>query len=249
MTILDEVRRYWDEDAETYDASPGHRPTSPAVMAAWTASLQRLLPPSPARILDAGAGTGFLSLIAARLGHRVTALDLSGGMLEVLRRSAEREGLEVDVLASPADQPPDASFDAIIERHLIWTLENPSEALAAWRRAAPNGVLVLFESVWGQADPLASARRSLLRLLRRLRGAPPEHHAEYSPDVLAALPLGDGTPPSRLVELVQSAGWPSPRLERLRDVEWAERSSLPFPERLIGPSARFAVVAGRSALA
>ena len=49
MTILDEIRRFWDEDATTYDNAPGHRPTSPGVQAAWTAALEALLPLAPAR--------------------------------------------------------------------------------------------------------------------------------------------------------------------------------------------------------
>ena len=88
MAILDEIRRFWDDDAATYDDAPAHRPTSAAVQAAWTAALEALLPPAPARVLDCGAGTGFLSLIAARLGHRVTALDLSPQMLAGLSASA-----------------------------------------------------------------------------------------------------------------------------------------------------------------
>ncbi len=88
MAILDDIRRFWDDDAATYDDTPAHHPTSAAVQAAWTAALEALLPPPPAHVLDCGAGTGFLSLIAARLGHRVTALDLSAQMLAKLRAAA-----------------------------------------------------------------------------------------------------------------------------------------------------------------
>jgi len=38
------------------------------------------------------------------------------------------------------------------------------------------------------------------------------------------------------------AGWREPRLERLRDVEWAERSVLALPERLVGVTPRVAVI-------
>src|SRR5579862_1160316 len=89
--VLDEIRDFWDADAPTYDNSPGHHPKSPAVMAAWTAALAQLLPAGSARVLDVGAGTGFLSLIAARLGHKVTAVDLSTQMLDKLGASARRE--------------------------------------------------------------------------------------------------------------------------------------------------------------
>src|SRR5215469_1345874 len=138
MTMLDDIRRFWDDDAATYDRSPGHRPRSAAVQAAWTAALEHLLPPAPARVLDCGAGTGFLSLIAARLGHEVTALDLSSRMLAELEEAAAREKLAVAVVVAPADEPP-PGFDAVMERHLLWTLPDPSGALRAWRAAAPAG--------------------------------------------------------------------------------------------------------------
>jgi hypothetical protein len=43
--------------------------------------------------------------------------------------------------------------------------------------------------------------------------------------------------------MVAGAGWATPRLRRLADVEWAERCELPLPERLLGVPPRFAVVA------
>ena len=41
-------------------------------------------------MLDAGAGTGALSLLAAELGYVVTALDLSEGMLSKARERRRR---------------------------------------------------------------------------------------------------------------------------------------------------------------
>jgi SAM-dependent methyltransferase len=89
---VDQVRRFWDADAATYDRDPGHYPVSPLELAVWWGTLERLLPAAPASVLDVGAGTGFLSLIAAELGHHVTAVDLSSGMLGRLRakRSSRR---------------------------------------------------------------------------------------------------------------------------------------------------------------
>lgn len=246
MSSIDDVRRFWDEDAPTYDDATGHRPRSAMVWAAWTAALDALLPPPPARVLDCGAGTGFLSLIAASLGHRVRALDLSAGMLERLAARAASGGADVETVHAAATEPPEGPFDAVMERHLLWTLPDPLAALRAWHGvAAPGATVVLVESLWGEVDPLERGRVTVRRALGRLRRVAPEHHAEYSPALRRSLPLGTGTPPSRLVEIVAEAGWTAPRLYRLADVEWAERAELDLPERLAGVPPRFAVVARR----
>jgi SAM-dependent methyltransferase len=243
MTTIDDIRQYWDEDAPTYDDSPQHRPTDPMVLAAWTAALEAALPPAPAHVLDCGAGTGFVSLIVARLGHKVTALDVSSGMLDRLRWRAAAEGLDVERIVGPATHPPAGVFDAVIERHLLWTLPDPAAALAAWRAAAPNGRLVLVESLWGDVDPLEKIRGAMRELVHRLRRSPREHHAEYGPELRRTLPLGSGTHPRTLARMATEAGWRVPRLSRLRDVEWAERMASPLPERLVGVTPRFTVVA------
>jgi SAM-dependent methyltransferase len=246
MAILDEIRRFWDDDAATYDNAPGHHPTSPAVRAAWTAALEALLPPAPADVLDCGAGTGFLSLMAARLGHRVTALDLSPGMLAKLSAAAGAEGLDITVVVAPAHEPPagpGAGFGAVIERHLLWTLPDPVAALRAWRSVAPGGRLVAIESLWGDADALEALRGRAWGFVKRRRGVAPDHHGPYPAAVRGALPLGTGTHPRAVAELVAEAGWTAPRLVRLRDVEWASVLEHRLPERLLGATPRFAVVA------
>ena len=100
---VQEIREFWDADAATYDGSTSHHPQTALELAAWSAALERLLPPAPARVLDVGAGTGFLSLLAAALGHRVTALDLSAQMLERLREKAAAQGLDVHTLEGAAE--------------------------------------------------------------------------------------------------------------------------------------------------
>ncbi len=238
------TKAFWDEDAGHYDRIPQHYPTHDAEWAAWAAAVRRLLPEPPARVLDAGAGTGFLSIICARLGHEVTATDLSSGMLAELRRKSDAEGLDIATVECPADDVPNGAFDVIIERHLLWTLADPTATLRTWREGVPGARLVLFESQWGDAaDPKEAICVYARKWYRRLIGESPHHHAEYPADVRRQLPLGNGTPPATLLRMLEASGWRNPKLERIADVEWASRLALGPLAYWMGVTPRFALSA------
>ncbi len=242
---IERIRSFWDEDAATYDRAPSHYPQTPAEWAAWRGSLESLLPPAPSRVLDVGAGTGFLSVAAAGLGHAVTAVDLSEQMLARLTAKASAQRLTVTTIQASADEVPLEGFDVVMSRHLLWTLPDPESALRAWRAAAPDGRLLLMESVWGRGQSAADRIRGHgRRLARRLAAAPSGHHAEYDESITGALPFAGGLSPERLVDLVQQTGWRTPRMRRLTDVEWILSRQLPWPERLFGTSPLFALWAG-----
>jgi SAM-dependent methyltransferase len=240
---LDELRVFWDLDAESYDRSPAHAGSDPVEAPMWRAALVRHLPPPPSRVLDVGAGTGAMSLLAADLGHRVTALDLSPGMLAGARRKADAMALELETVVGPATAPPPGPFDAVIERHLAWTLPDPVSAFRAWHAVAPTGRLVMFEGIFDRAGLLQRARNSVAHAVRKALGVSHEHHGRYSDQLLASLPLAGAATPLAFVEAVREAGWRRVRLERLRDVEWARRISSPMVLGWLEMVPRFAVVA------
>jgi SAM-dependent methyltransferase len=243
-SISDEIREFWDEDAGTYDNSPSHHPRQPQELAAWGGTLRRLLPDPPATVLDAGAGTGFLSLLLAGQGYQVTALDLSSGMLAALQAKAARLGLTVRTVNADAASPPAENFDAVVERHLLWTLPDPAAALAAWRTAAPAGRLVLVEGSWGQAGGIEGIRAGARQLAKRVRPPQPDHHDHYSDRVISALPHSGGLSPAQAVALVEASPWGPARVERLRDIEWAVLEGRGLLDQLLGTHPRWAVTAG-----
>ncbi|MGH3449109.1 MAG: class I SAM-dependent methyltransferase [Nocardioidaceae bacterium] len=250
MSATDEIRDYWDTDAATYDRSASHHPSTPLQRSAWRGALSTLLPPTPAqRVLDVGAGTGFLSLLLSELGHEVTAADLSAQMLQQLSRKAAADERSITVVESDATHVPAGPYDVVVSRHLLWLLPDPHEALRRWRQSTvESGRLVLVDNLWGpSASPAERARRTGQLALSRLRGNPPAHHAELDPQIRAQLPLGHGPSPAELVDAVRAAGWEAPQLHRLAGVEWARRSELAWPERLLGVSPCFAVVAENTA--
>jgi SAM-dependent methyltransferase len=239
--VYEALRTYWDADAATYDGWPEHRAWSSAERAAWAAVLKRLLPPRGARVLDVGAGTGFLSLAAARLGYDVTALDISSGMLDRLRLAAASEKLTIKIVQAAAHEPPAGPFDAVMERQLLWMQPDPKVPLAAWREVT-SGPLLVFELFFKDSGYLERTRRQARRMLRNARRLPPEHH-DPSAELRTRLPRPSYPTPGALIELVEATGWRAPQLLRLRDVEWARQITRSPLERLAGSTPEYVISA------
>src|SRR3954468_6465699 len=233
--VQDRIRRWWNEDAATYDHTPSHAATDPVEAAAWRAALLRFLPATPARVLDVGAGTGAMTLLAAELGFRVTALDLSEEMLGQARAKADERGLRVEFHVGPGAEPPPGPFDAIMERHVLWTTMDPVGALEAWRRVtAPGGRLVLFEGIWRPGDQWGKARHAVADRVRKLRGEGHDHHGHYDDEMLASLPFAGLTTAAPMLDAVEETGWQAVRIERLRDVEWVRATASGVSGRIAG---------------
>lgn len=103
------------------------------------------------RILDIGAGPGFISIILTRLGYVVTAADFADSMLDELRKNAYNEGARIDVKKENAMALTFAndSFDMIISRNLTWNLPEPKTAYKEWLRVLKDdGLMLVFDANW-----------------------------------------------------------------------------------------------------
>jgi ubiquinone/menaquinone biosynthesis C-methylase UbiE len=96
----------------------------------------------PSDILEVAPGPGYHAVELARLGHRVTGLDISHTMVEIARA----HGPEVDFQQGDATAMPfpDASFDLIVCQAAFKNFLDPVAALNEMRRVLrPGGVAVI----------------------------------------------------------------------------------------------------------
>lgn len=148
---LQDTRQYWDDIAPSFDEEPDHGLHDPVILASWTHFLAAWLPNTKANILDIGCGTGSLSIVLARLGHKITGIDLSPTMISLARAKAEMHKYQIEFQVMDAAFPRLAhkQFDVIVCRHLLWALPEPAQVLQRWTELLkPKGRLLLIDGYW-----------------------------------------------------------------------------------------------------
>src|SRR5687767_10642743 len=104
------------------------------------------------RFLDVAAGSGALSIPAARLGAQVLATDMSPAMLKLLEARAGQEGLTVEtrVMDGQALQLDDNSFDLAGSQFGVMLFPDMPKGISEMARVVKPGGRVLM-NVYG--DP------------------------------------------------------------------------------------------------
>jgi ubiquinone/menaquinone biosynthesis C-methylase UbiE len=201
------VSRYWSSRAAGFDLAPSHNVLTEAQHQAWLDLLREVAGPPPLTVLDVGCGTGFLAMRMAELGHTAVGIDLADEMLAAAQQKAASSGLPVTFRRGDAEAPlPEgASYDVILERHVIWTLPQPREAVQAWRALLkPGGLLVLIEGIFEMSD------------------------RTVYPQLEAQLPLYGGRPGEELVALLVAEGFVNTAVRPLMDAAlWLETPARP----------------------
>ncbi|RED63264.1 class I SAM-dependent methyltransferase [Cohnella lupini] len=147
---LKDISDYWTSGAASYDKVVKSQLHNRRSVRIWRELLQEGLGlHKDRRVLDAGTGPGFFSLLLTEMGHRPTAVDASPGMVETAARNFREAGIDVPVYegdTSDLYRESDDSYDAVVCRDVVWTLPDPAGAYAEWHRILkPGGRLVVFD--------------------------------------------------------------------------------------------------------
>ena len=157
MNLEEKIKNGWEVSAEGYSkrivrtdfVSPGRE--------IWTDLILSQAPRAgKLRILDVGTGPGVFATLLTLAGHSVTGIDVSPKMLEEARMNSAARGAFPDFLLMNSQNltfDPE-SFDMIVSRYVVWTLEYPENVYESWLRILKPG------DHFGERSVLGKRRRS-----------------------------------------------------------------------------------------
>jgi SAM-dependent methyltransferase len=101
------------------------------------------------RVLDVGCGTGVVGLTAARLGARVTGVDLTPELIARAKENSALMGIEADWREGDAEALPlpDATFDFVVSQFGHMFAPRPEVAVHEMLRVLKRGGVIAF-STW-----------------------------------------------------------------------------------------------------
>ena len=149
--VVDDLSALVDRDALLRDANIPEPPYWAHLWVGSRALARHLIAAAqPATTaIDIGCGVGLAGLVATRLGARTTFLDYARDALHFVAASAERNGLDVDLVAADLERPPfRKTFDLCLAADATYD-PKLQHALAAFLAAhlARDGVAWCAESV------------------------------------------------------------------------------------------------------
>ena len=196
------VEKDWAGD-DTAAAWQKHYPQMKEQLADVTKALVHAAAPRAGMfVLDLASGTGEPSLSLAKMvapTGKVTATDLSIGMLSALKTNAAAEGISnIETKVCDAQELPfsDNSFDLVTSRFGVMFFANIQDALTRIRRVLKPGGSVAF-LVWGAPGPGTYFGAAAMPYMRRLAVKP-------DPDGPGPMRFAE---PGKLMRLIETSGF------------------------------------------
>ncbi len=196
--VQETMNDYWTERSVPYDEYQQRSERKALDLAGWQRTFSNALGDAPLDVLDVGTGSGYVACALAELGHHVTGIDLSAGMLERARLHAAAISNAPVFDHGDAVCPgyPPGAFDAVVNRYVTWTLRELDTALQNWfTLLRPGGNLLVVDALWFPEGLYAGV------------GANAQFKEHYGDEVRKAIPQAESTSIEPLAERVRAAGF------------------------------------------
>ncbi|AKB48860.1 SAM-dependent methyltransferase [Methanosarcina sp. Kolksee] len=226
--VKEEITKRWDYSSQHYDTYHGHGVKSEEEAAAWKALFRQVIPGEKLSVLDVGCGTGEMSKMLADMGHKVTGIDLSEKMLSVAKSKSPGS---IKFRIGDAENPPfdEGKFDAVVTRHVLWTLPNPEKALKSWRNVLkPGGKAVIIDGVWDDGRLETHLKRKIGEAMIHIVEKNDISKDSYTAEVNAILPNAKGVSLDKAREYMEKVGFKDVRSIELNDLVRIQKKHMPL---------------------
>lgn len=146
MQLTDSICDYWDSRSSGFsDAVVDEMRERGDDVACWVAGITGI---HSGRVLDLGCGPGFFSIPLESAGYDVVGIDYSSEMVARATENAADAGVQPVFLRMDAQSMsfPNESFDMVVSRDVLWTLEHPEKAYSEILRILkPNGKALISD--------------------------------------------------------------------------------------------------------
>jgi SAM-dependent methyltransferase len=145
-------------------------------------------------VIDLACGTGNAALLAAGRGARVVGIDTSARLLEVARKRARTQGIDVDFREGDLLELPvaDGTADVVLSVFGVIFASDPAQGLREVERVLRPGGRVLL-SAWIPAGPVDAMLGAMGRILGPVSQEPPPRRFPWSdPAALGPLAVREG---------------------------------------------------------
>ena len=240
MTLTDTeiksaIRSRWDVSSLKYDTHNGHGIKTTEERDAWKRILGAVLPGKGLDVLDVGCGTGEMSLVLAEMGHNVHGIDLSEKMLARARDKARALRLNVRFSLGDAEKLKlnAGKFDALISRHVLWTLPHPDRAMEEWKRVTKNGgAVIVIDGQWRDSSLSGRARRLVSETGMLIFERQNPWKKWYPSDLNSALPHRFGITPEDARKYFESSGLSDVAVTDLNDIRNIQKIGMPWYRKI-----------------
>ena len=239
MATQKEINERWSESAENYSdiinqELKSFRPDR------WR---EKILKNAPAggqlKILDAGCGPGFFSILLSAEGHEVVGVDGAEAMLSEAIEKAECFGVKPVFLNMDCHNLdfPDNTFDLVVSRNVTHTLRDHPTVYREWLRVLkPDGVLLIFDANWHlpqASESMFLESQDRCRKCIELYGSDFsgntvfDENAEFAVENKTPHPLGDLLRPDWDCGILQAVGFENITYDRnIIDELWDDKEKL-----------------------
>lgn len=175
MSRASSLRTMWDGRTDTWhehvNASPGFERVRDELVAAAAVRPDE-------RVIDLGAGTGFVALAVAPSAAEVVGVDLSVRMLDVLRERARQSDLK-NVSTTAADLAevdfPRGSANVVVSNYALHHLEDADKRAVVERARSwlvPGGRIVIADMMFGRGKTVEDRRIIRQKVVSLLKKGP-----------------------------------------------------------------------------